>query len=158
MSHAPHPATTVAGFGDKTDEPGPERATSTRPHRAVSATMGSPSMEVLHTTVAGAPGTAVSGEVDVATGPALTDRLEQAIRRTAGPFVLDLCAVTFFDSTGVHALLRTSALLGREDRQLLLVCPPGHVRRVLELMGILEMFVLYDSQEDAAAAFTRVEA
>lgn len=117
--------------------------------------MGSPSMEVLRTTVAGAPGTAVSGEVDLVTAPALTDRLEEAIRRTDGPFILDLCAVTFFDSTGVHALLRTSALLGREDRQLLLVCPPGHVRRVLELTGILEMFVLYDSQEAAAVALMR---
>jgi len=114
--------------------------------------MGSASIEVLRTAVAGAPATAVSGEVDLVTAPALTDRLEEAIRETDGLFVLDLCAVTFFDSSGVHALLRTSALLGREDRRLVLVCPPGHVRRVLELTGILEMFALYDSREEAARA------
>ena len=34
----------------------------------------------------------------------------------------------------------------------MLVCPPGPVRRVLDLTGVLETFIAYSSPETAAAA------
>ena len=49
-------------------------------------------------------------------------------------------------------LLRARGLLGREDRALAVVCPHGPVRRVFELSGRSELFALYDSREEAAAA------
>jgi anti-anti-sigma factor len=111
-----------------------------------------PPLEVLEATLAGAPGVAVRGELDLATAPLLAERLEEAIRESEGAFVADLSELGFLDSSGLHALLRALALLGREDRLLALVCPPGSVRRVLELAGVADMFTLYDSREDAARA------
>ena len=111
-----------------------------------------PPLEVLEATLDGAPGVVVSGELDRATAPLLSERLEEAIRESEGAFVTDLSELGFLDSSGLHALLRALALLGREDRQLALVCPPGRVRRVLDLAGVADMFTLYDSREDAARA------
>ena len=69
-----------------------------------------------------------------------------------GAFVIDLSDLDFIDSTGLHVLLRARGLLGREDRQLAVVCPHGPVRRVFELSGVSELFALYGSREEAVAA------
>jgi anti-sigma B factor antagonist len=111
-----------------------------------------PVIDVRGAALAGAPGVVVRGEVDVATGPMLEEALDEAVRETAGPFVLDLAGVAFLDSAGVSVLLRTRALLGQSERPLLVVCPPGRVRRVLEVVGIDDLFALYASREEAASA------
>jgi anti-sigma B factor antagonist len=100
----------------------------------------------------GAPGVAVHGEVDVHTAPALEAALDAAIRESEGAFIADLTDVEFIDSTGVHALLRARALLGREERALAVICPPGPARRVFELSRSTELFALYGSREEAAEA------
>jgi len=100
----------------------------------------------------GAPGVAVHGEVDVAAVPTLVAALDQAIRESTGAFVIDLCDVEFLDSAGLSVLLRARALLGSDDRQLAVVCPPGAVRRLFEVAGIADLLILFGSREDAAAA------
>jgi anti-sigma B factor antagonist len=100
----------------------------------------------------GAPGVAVCGEVDINAVPALDAALNAAIRDSVGAFIIDLSDVDFIDSSGIHVLLRARGLLGREDRALAVVCPFGPVRRVFELSGSSELFVLYGSREEAAAA------
>jgi anti-sigma B factor antagonist len=75
-----------------------------------------------------------------------------AVWNTVGAFVLDLTEVTFLDSSGLHALLRARAYLAREDRSLVLVCPTGPARRVLDLASVLDTFVVYPSAEAAADA------
>jgi anti-anti-sigma factor len=101
--------------------------------------------------VGGAPALAIHGEVDVATAPTLTARLEETILDSEGAVVLDLSDVGFLDSSGIAALLRARGVLGRADRSLILVCPAGPVRRVLALTGIEELFVLTETRAEAAA-------
>ena len=100
----------------------------------------------------GVPGVLVRGEVDLDTAPRLTAALEAAMRESRGPFVVDLSDVTFLDSSGVNVLLRARALLGREERDLVLVCPPGSARRIFEVAAIVDLFVLCDSRDEAAAS------
>ena len=99
-----------------------------------------------------APGVAVRGEVDLDVVPDLEAALQTAIFESVGAFVIDLSDLDFIDSTGLHVLLRARGLLGREDRQLAVVCPHGPVRRVFELSGVSELFALYGSREEAVAA------
>jgi anti-sigma B factor antagonist len=99
-----------------------------------------------------APGVTVHGEIDIASSPALEEAIDAAIRDSAGAFVIDLSDVDFLETTGLHVLLRARGLLGREDRALAVVCPFGPVRRVFELSGSSDMFVLYSTREAAAAA------
>ena len=99
-----------------------------------------------------APGVALHGEVDLSVVPALEAKLEDAIRESVGAFVIDLSDLDFIESSGLQVLLRARGLLGREDRALAVVCPHGPVRRVFELSGISDLFVLYCSREEAAAA------
>lgn len=116
-----------------------------------------PRLETRATTVGGANAIAVSGELDIATAPQLIEEVELAVWSTLGAFVLDLSELTFLDSTGLHALLRARAYLAREDRSLVLVCPPGAVRRVLDLASVLDTFVVYPTADDAAAAMVPID-
>jgi anti-sigma B factor antagonist len=99
-----------------------------------------------------APGVAVHGEVDISVAEALEQALDAAIRESVGAFIVDLSDLDFIESTGLQVLLRARGLLGREDRALAVVCPHGPVRRVFELAGLSELFALYESREEAAAA------
>jgi anti-anti-sigma factor len=100
----------------------------------------------------GAPGVAVEGEVDVSTTAELEFALDEAIRDTEGAFVIDLCDLEFLDSSGLSVLLRARALLGREERALAVICPPGPVRRLFDVTGVAELLFLFGSREEAAAA------
>jgi anti-anti-sigma factor len=102
--------------------------------------------------VGGAPGVTVRGEVDVAAVTQLMGALEDAIRDSTGAFVIDLCEVEFLDSAGLSVLLRARALLGRDERQLAIVCAPGPVRRLFEVAGIADLLILFRSRAEAAEA------
>jgi anti-anti-sigma factor len=111
-----------------------------------------PVFEVHAAPLLGAPGVLVRGEVDIGTAAELTAALDVAVRNSAGPFVIDLCEVDFLDSSGVNVLLRARALLGQEERELVVVCPPGPARRVFEVAGIADLLTLFASRGEAAAA------
>lgn len=109
-------------------------------------------MQLQQTTIGGAKGLAVTGDLDLSSATRFTEAVEFAVWGTRGAFVLDLTDVEFLDSTGLHALLRARALLAREDRPLALLCPPGTARRVLDLAGTLDTFAAYSSEESLEAA------
>ncbi|SCE64080.1 anti-anti-sigma factor [Micromonospora mirobrigensis] len=71
----------------------------------------------------------VTGEVDMATADAM---LQSALREPAGHVLLDLRAVTFFDSAAIHAVV----LLAERLPDRLDVLPSRQVGRVLEISGL----------------------
>jgi anti-sigma B factor antagonist len=75
----------------------------------------------------------VTGEIDVATAPALRDTLLALVNRGAPSLVLDLRGVTFVDSTGIGSLLRI------HHRQSLL---GGSVHFVADQPAVLRVFDL----------------
>ena len=111
-----------------------------------------PGFAVERAPLSGAPGVLVRGEVDVDTAPKLTAALDAAIRESRGAFVIDLCDVAFLDSCGVSVLVRARAVLGREERALVTVCPPGPARRIFEFARIDDLLNLFDSRDQAAAS------
>ena len=113
-------------------------------------------LEVVDAGLRGAPGVAIRGEIDIAAVPDLELALDTAIRDSAGAFVLDLSGVGFLDSTGLRLILRARAMLARDERGLAIVCPPGPVRRLFEVVGIADLLFLYATREEAAAALVPV--
>jgi anti-sigma B factor antagonist len=105
-------------------------------------------LEVLALDLGEAAGVAVRGELELATAADLSGALDEAIRTTEGPFVIDLTNVGFLDSSGIACLMRARAMLGREDRVLGLICPPGSTRRALEITGVDGLVALYGSRDE----------
>jgi anti-sigma B factor antagonist len=105
----------------------------------------------------------VRGEHDIYTAPALRDRLDQALSGVtesgAGPkpvgVVVDLSSATFLDSSILGALLeaRRQAL---EKAVGYVVClgdsPEPGVQRILEITGLVPVFPVVRSRDEALEA------
>jgi anti-anti-sigma factor len=83
------------------------------------------------------------GELDVTTAPELS-RLITSVEPGCDVLAVDLSALTFIDSQGIRALMSA-----RYDGQpLAVVCPPGHISRVLEIVHADRFMPLYTRLED----------
>jgi anti-anti-sigma factor len=80
----------------------------------------------------------LSGEVDLLTAPRLGMAIDDKVRAGRNDLVVDLHDADFIDSVGLHILLNASRRLTRQGRGLVVVCPQGPVRRVLELSRLIE--------------------
>jgi anti-anti-sigma factor len=78
----------------------------------------------------------VTGELDVATAPALRDSLLGLLNRGVDSLVVDLRGVTFIDSTGVGSLLRIHHRQGLLGGRIHFVADQSAVLRVLDLMQL----------------------
>jgi anti-sigma B factor antagonist len=105
----------------------------------------------VHTEIeAGAPVVVVTGEIDMATAPMVERALMEAIEAGDGAVVLDLCEVSFFDSSGLRAAIVAHRELAEQGRRLLLAClPEGHVWRTFSLAGVERLLDLHPSREAA---------
>ena len=81
-------------------------------------------------------------EIDFLTAPALVAELDRAIADGDSKVVVDLCDVTFMDSSGAHALLDASKRLRALDRGFSVICVRGSISRLLELLGLADRFAV----------------
>jgi anti-sigma B factor antagonist len=89
------------------------------------------------------------GYLDLSTRLKLSTVLNDVVTAERGAVVVDLCDVTFLDSTGLGVLMNALRRLTRQRRDLRIVCPPGSIRRIFELSGLDGTFSLYHSREEA---------
>jgi anti-sigma B factor antagonist len=102
----------------------------------------------------------VRGEHDIYTAPTLRDRLEQALGTAEGStaptgVIVDLSGATFLDSSILGALLeaRRSALEHSIGYVVLLDGDPEPgVQRILEITGLVPVFPVVRSREEALEA------
>lgn len=81
---------------------------------------------------------APAGECDLRSRDRLTETLLAAVR-SATTVVVDLTAVTFFDSSGLHALVTAHHAALRRSGSLHVVNATGTVATVLEMTGLMEL-------------------
>lgn len=92
-----------------------------------------------------------SGEIDVATAPALRDRLAELHDRGATRVVVDLEDVAFVDSTGLGVLVGGLRRAREAGGDLRLVCTNHRVLKVFEATGLHEVFTIGATVDDAVA-------
>lgn len=102
--------------------------------------------------VAGATVVVLGGEVDARVTPDVRSRLPEVVEQ-GRPVVLDLAAVTFFDSSGVRLLDLLARDCAPSGLPWAVVAPGGSAaRRVIELVELDGPHVV----EDRAAALLRL--
>ncbi len=90
----------------------------------------------------------VSGELDLASSPALEEALEGAFAADTRLVIIDLRALEFMDSTGLSILVKAHQTAEDGGRQLYLINGPPQVQRLLSLTGVSERLALIDAPED----------
>jgi anti-sigma B factor antagonist len=79
-----------------------------------------------------------AGEIDMATAPTLRDQLAAA-RAARLTTLLDLSAVSFMDSSGLHVLLDGARWVDAGKWALFIIRPSWAVMQLLEVSGTTEM-------------------
>ena len=96
----------------------------------------------------------VTGEHDISTAPGLRECLEEALARHRA-LIVDLSKATFMDSSILGALLEARRQ-AHEQGTGFVVClgidPQAGVRRILEITGLVPVFPVVETQEEALAA------
>lgn len=93
---------------------------------------------------------AVSGELDLASGP----ELESELQRLPGAdtaielVVIDLRRLDFMDSTGLSILLQAHQRLSAQGCKMALVKGAAQVERLLDLTGVADRLTLVDEPEE----------
>jgi anti-sigma B factor antagonist len=91
---------------------------------------------------------AVSGELDLASGPELEAELDQLTGPEVQLVVIDLRGLDFMDSTGLSILVRAHQRLAGEGCEMGLVKGSQQVQRLLDLTGVAERLRLVDAPEE----------
>jgi anti-sigma B factor antagonist len=111
---------------------------------------------VLQTRIERHEGVAVvvaTGELDVATAPRLLDEVRRAnADGPPGPVVLDAAGVGFMDSSGLRALLDAERAAHEAGRPFAIARPSAGVRRVLELVDLIDQMSVLDDLSPATLA------
>ena len=92
---------------------------------------------------------AVSGELDIATAPALRDRLTAAIDAGKLRLVIDLSAVSFLDSVALATIVHAKQRLPAAARLALVIDPSSYVMLVFQSAGLATVIDLVRTRTQA---------
>jgi anti-sigma B factor antagonist len=94
---------------------------------------------------------AVSGELDMATAPAVRERLHGLLAEGHEKLIVDLDNVGFLDSTALGVLVGVLKRVRTQDGDLRLVCNQPRVLKVFEITRLDQAFTIRDSVDAAVA-------
>jgi anti-sigma B factor antagonist len=90
-------------------------------------------------------------------GPAV-DGLRQAMEEVIGHgdyrIVINLAEVTMFDSSGIGLLVRFLASTKKQSGSIKLVQPSKFAVQTLKLVGVLNLFEIFEDDDAAVASFS----
>ena len=99
----------------------------------------------------------LQGSLDIATSPTVRAALLDAAERGQHRIIVDLSRLDFLDSTGLGALLGSQRRAKENSGEVRLVAREGQILRLLRITGLLGVFGVYHTIEDALAGRGRVE-
>lgn len=94
----------------------------------------------------------VTGEIDASNAEDLRLGVEGAMGHTTQLLAIDLSAITYLDSAGIHVLFRLGRELSERGAQLRIVAPHGSVvHETLRYADALRLFSVAETAQEAAA-------
>jgi anti-anti-sigma factor len=99
---------------------------------------------------------AIGGHVDAHTAPRLEEAIGACLDGGISRVVLDLFALSYISSAGLGVLTGTLGTFRERGGDLKLARTPEKVFRVLDLLGFTQLLELFDTPEEAIAAFQAV--
>lgn len=91
----------------------------------------------------------LSGSLDLATSPSLRAALVESAEHGNHDMVVDLRNLEFVDSTGLGALIGAHKRALENGGTVRLVVNEGQILRLLRITGLLAVFAVYPTVEDA---------
>ncbi|MDX3747507.1 MULTISPECIES: STAS domain-containing protein [unclassified Streptomyces] len=96
------------------------------------------------------------GEIDIAVVLRVTATVDTATGRPSTDVVIDLSPVEFLDCSGLGLLCRARRRVEERGGHLTLVCPQPHIRKMIRIVDLSQVFVLTDTLDEALNGRTSV--
>jgi anti-sigma B factor antagonist len=100
--------------------------------------------------IGGQPVVGLSGKLDLADTPAAATHLTTAVAACGPSVIVDLAALESIGYSGLAVLVRVLKWTRGSGGDLSLAAPQQQVRRILEATGLIDVFPVYPSVEQAA--------
>ncbi|HVR45767.1 MAG TPA: STAS domain-containing protein [Candidatus Binatia bacterium] len=91
------------------------------------------------------------GSLDLATAPTVRAALNDATDNDSHHIIVDLTQLEFLDSTGLGVLIGAHRRTAEHGGSLRLVVHDGPISRLLHITGLIGVFAVYHSLDDARA-------
>jgi len=98
----------------------------------------------------------LTGSLDIATSPTVRASLLEASERGDHKLIVDLTKVEFLDSTGLGALIGAQRRAKEFGGDVRLVAKEGQILRLLRITGLMKVFAVYATLDDAVHEAPRV--
>lgn len=89
------------------------------------------------------------GSLDLATAPSLRAALVEAANEGKHDIIVDLTELEFLDSTGLGALIGAHRRALENNGRVRLIIRDGAISRLLNITGLMRIFAVYATVEDA---------
>jgi anti-sigma B factor antagonist len=93
----------------------------------------------------------LTGEVDMPTVQPLREATSTAIASGSYQCLVDLSALSFIDSSGLHALTDANRSMVARGGTTKLICAPGNLMKIFELTGLDRVFSIVGTRAEAIA-------
>ncbi len=98
------------------------------------------------------------GSLDLATSPSVRAALTQAATEGKHELIVDLTKLEFLDSTGLGALIGAHRRALENGGKIRLAVGEGQIARLLNITGLIRVFPVYTTLEDALSDHGRITA
>ena len=95
----------------------------------------------------------LEGRIDTQGAPDLDEALQAAVTQGKSWMVLDMAGTSYICSAGLRTLADVLTKNRAQDGDLKLAAVPPRVLSILQVIGFDNFFSIYDSVQDAVAAF-----
>ena len=95
----------------------------------------------------------LSGQIDSFTSEEITKLIDAHMNKGNFKVIINLSKVSYLDSAGLSALINAKIKLSKRKGDLRLVGLKGKAKEVFELAGLVSMFELFESHEEAFENF-----
>jgi anti-sigma B factor antagonist len=96
------------------------------------------------------------GSLDLATAPTVRAALMEATEKGRHHLIVDLTQLEFLDSTGLGVLIGAHRRTAERNGSLRLVINDGAIGRLLNITGLIAVFAVYHTLDDARRDRARV--
>jgi anti-anti-sigma factor len=95
----------------------------------------------------------VKGRVDSETAPELDNALTKLLTDNRNKIVLHLQGVDFLSSAGLRAVVKAYQVAKKSGGDVRLAAVSEPIETILRTVGMMQMFKMYSTSEEAAAGF-----
>jgi anti-anti-sigma factor len=115
----------------------------------VDSSHGRSALEITRATVGFRCVLSASGDIDTLGALTLRAALDDVLRSGQRDIWIDFTAVQSLEPAALQPFLDAKRELDRDRRQLVLICPPGNVRRILQHATVDHSLLIFDTRADA---------